>query len=296
MSAEEAIEMLDNAAELKTNCLIATGGKPHIKLFKVLGQANDLGLATMLVTDASWIDDEIIEEMISSVDIARFILDYLGEERQDKARGGEFNKKTLQVIDKLSDSSVGVNLDVPVTPGNVLEMGNLTSLAIEHKVRSIRFALPPDYGEELCRNAIKNILETIQRYDRNLTYEGYRKLYHLDDLLDAISRCQCPAGKIWAAIGPDGTVRGCPFSSSVLGSVKETELKRIWVESQKRDVDVRCPMKCISIASVLKEVLDEDLLRPIPIRRALSAWYHSLWGRERVCPRDLPIWTLYIRD
>lgn len=294
MSFETIESILDNTVELQTYCLIIAGGEPLLRkdIFDIIDYANNQGLFTCLCTNATLIDQDMASKIKdSSLDMIRFTLDSTIESKQDSIKGTGTFKRIVNAIQMLSDSHIGVNLNIPVNYDNINEAEDFVNFALKYKIRTIRFSpiINSKVHKDLYVDLLKKIIMLNNKYKSHLNFGNFEVLYSIQDFYNQVSQLKCPGGKISINVNSDGTVTKCPYLSESCANLNVCTLKEAWLKlynSPPTGCDACCG---IDFQKVFKEVLDDTSL---DIGRSVSSWYAKIFKKEKHCLRDLPCWYM----
>jgi len=271
LTFEEKIDLINQMVDANTSYLAISGGEPIMgeRFWDVLSYASKF-LHTTIATNGTLLEDKKLADRLAECGAKNVFvsLDGATEESHDFIRGNGNFRRTIRGIENLvNNEHLHVGINTVVTKRNFHEVPAILNLAKELGVNSFSHYnfiptgrgrdafeqdLTPEQREELLnllydwhvkRHENKlNILSTAPVYARILTDRsggGSSGMFHYTaDNATAITGIikyagGCGAGRVYAAVQPDGRVSPCVFMPSVvIGSIRENKLIDIWQNSE----------------------------------------------------------------
>lgn len=239
--------------ELGVKVVNITGGEIFIRsdCEKLIRKACELGFCVTLESNGTLLTDkhiDFLQEVSSSIRIA-ISLDGVSSDVHDSIRGNGTFDKTKKVLEKLSKKSIPSRINTVMQKGNLSQVMSIAKYAVNDLgvgFRLLPFILEYGKGACACKTSgisyleIKQILESEfypfirkNNYQKNISIGLNIALVPLDIENHLI----CPWGNSMIGIGPTGIASLCHVSNNnspfVFGDLKQTSLKKIWLESEK---------------------------------------------------------------
>ncbi len=149
LTTEESLALVTQVAEFGASTMIFTGGEPMLRkdLFQIVQHANDSGLTSNIITNAT---------MIRTPEIARRFADLFGTvtvsvdgataETHDRTRGAGSFDKTHRALRMLNDAGVVPLINHLVTSDNVDQLEDFATFMEGIEVRDIRLMYHNNLG------------------------------------------------------------------------------------------------------------------------------------------------------
>ena len=269
LTLEEKIDVVRQLDEAGVAAVALSGGEPtiHPHFFRVVEELSKRGIYVAVATNG-WLFAErkyLIRAKIKGVRYIEVSVDSADPEKHDKFRGvpGSW-KRATQTLKNAVAIKLNHAMAVTVTRNNIDEIDDILDLAQELGVWRVVFFnfvpvgrgkeimdldLSPEEREEFMKKIAKEMVKrkieiytTAPQYSR-VTMEvlgstlpthfstpidsGYNKI--VSALAEFVGGCG--AGRIYAALEPNGDVTPCVFLPIVVGNVREKHFKEIWETS-----------------------------------------------------------------
>jgi AdoMet-dependent heme synthase len=223
-----------------------TGGEPLMNseiLFKLLDQLETRDIDRIdLLTNGTLLNNEIIDRLKGYKKLRRLQLSLEGlQETNDKIRGINSYKRTLDAIDDLKRHELVVSIMMTVGRHNMDEVIPLAEVLSKHNVdvfiidrfipegqssELIDWVLSPDEIREVYYKAYEYFKKTLKP-----RFLLYRTLFCLLNPEDSHIGAICSVGNNALTIMPNGDVLPCRRLPIVLGNLFETTIYDIWYTS-----------------------------------------------------------------
>ncbi|HEX6499670.1 MAG TPA: StsB family radical SAM/SPASM domain sactipeptide maturase [Micromonosporaceae bacterium] len=149
LTTAESLDLVSQVAEFGAQTMVFTGGEPMLRkdLFQIVEHANDSGLESNIITNATMIRTPKIAkrfaELFNAVTIS---LDGGTAETHDRTRGKGAFARTYRALQLLNEAGVKPAINHIVTSDNVDELEDFASFLNGIEVRSIRLMNHNDLG------------------------------------------------------------------------------------------------------------------------------------------------------
>ncbi len=243
LSYETINKTIEGLLTMGAKNIYLSGGEPMLRfemISEILNKYSNKGLGFWLITTGwSLNKDKAIklkEEGLRGVMIS---LDGTWQSHIDKIKGKGAYKNAVAAIKAASEAGLLVVADCVIHQQLLEEahFDNYINFAASIGVDFINLYAPrikKDFEDEERRNLSLSELKKIGSLAlRNQTLRKYRHLplaYSPDDFE---SRRGCLGGEIFFYVGPDGSVKACPFKQKILGNVKDKNIKEIINDYEK---------------------------------------------------------------
>lgn len=291
LTLEEKLDVVDQLDKAGVAAVALSGGEPtiHPHFLRVVRELSDRGIYTAVATNGIAFSrigyfKRAVKAGLRYVEIS---LDSSKPERHDRFRGvsGAW-KHAVKALENAVKLGVNHSMAVTITKFNVDEVGDILDLAESLGVKRVIFFnfipvgrgeenawmdLDPEEREEVLRTLYREhkrrgieIASTAPQYGRvALQLSGGREIapthFYLgeDKIVKALAEFigGCGAGRIYAAIQPNGDVTPCVFFPVKVGSLREKSFMKIWEGSELfkklrnrellKGICGRCPYKYI---------------------------------------------------
>ena len=293
LTLEEKLDVVRQLDEANVAAVALSGGEPtiHPHFERVLGEIARRGMYAAVATNG-WVFADI-ERLKRAVDLGlRYVevsVDSANPRKHDWFRGvpGSW-QRAVKALENAVKLGVNHAMAVTITKANIDEVEDILDLAESIGVKRVVFFnfvptgrgkenlwldLTPEEREEFMRTVFHEMKKrgieievTAPQYGRVALQEsGGREVIathfaseaSADPVVKAVAEFVggCGAGRIYAAIQPNGDVAPCVFLPVKVGSLREKSFREIWEESpllrKLRDRDnlrgfcKRCPYRAI---------------------------------------------------
>ncbi len=270
LTLEEKIDLINQMVEAGTAFLAFSGGEPILgpHFWDVLKYASRF-LHISIATNGTLLEDRKLVEKLADFGAKNVFvsLDGATPESHDYIRGhGNFNRTIRGIENLVANPYLNVGINMVVTKRNYHEVEDVLKLAVELGVNSFTHYnfiptgrgkedyeqdLSPEEREDLLnllydwferrKETGLNIISTSPEFAR-IIYDrsGGRSagLFHYSadsgTVISGVIKYAggCGAGRVYAAVQPNGLVSPCVFMPDVIvGNVREKRLIDIWRES-----------------------------------------------------------------
>jgi len=284
LTLEEKLNVIKQIDEMGISALALSGGEPtiHPDFLPIVEEGARRGLYMAVATNGIRFADESFTEKAIKAGL-RYVeisLDSTDPKAHDEFRGvkGAWEKAVqgIKNVVRLGEGRTSTGLAATLTKLNLHEIHDIVKLGEELGVTRVIFFnfIPTGRGEEAREldltpeereQALREIYRESQRssvqvvstapqlarvswqmsegHDVLPTHFSVPKSKTLKGLAEFIGGCG--AGRIYAAIQPDGTVTPCVFMPIPVGNMKTEKLNDIWTKNQ-----------------VMNDLKNKDLLKP----------------------------------
>ncbi|MBI5234426.1 MAG: radical SAM protein, partial [Deltaproteobacteria bacterium] len=232
-STADAIRTIDEIASISPSAmLIITGGEPLLRkdLFALCSYATGKGLMVVLGTNATLIDNDIIEKLINvGVKGIGISLDSVTPAYHDRFRGmdGAWSA-TMKGIDALRQRGLDFQIQLTVTKENRNELPSIIRLAVEKGARAVNifFLVCTGRGQgmsDLSASEYEEVLAYLVGAEKEFADKIMVRARCAPHFLRVASRLNpesallkgetsgCIAGRGYLRITPEGYVTPCPY-------------------------------------------------------------------------------------
>jgi AdoMet-dependent heme synthase len=231
-----------------------TGGEPFLRddLFELIDYARNLGLIIRILTNGTLITSQISDRLKNAgIKNMQISIDGISD-THDLIRGskGSF-KKAMNSVDLLTNNGIYTNIACTVSKMNLKDVPKLVDLALNHKVKAIRFArfVPLGQGNKIQDFALSpEETQCLFQYINYKKKELSGKLEILDQdplfcLFDSKSEAEqgirsslamgrCSIGFQGVCVLPNGTVYPCRKLPIPIGNIRDQRFRDIWLNSK----------------------------------------------------------------
>lgn len=268
LNLEEKLNLIEQLDEAGVAAIALSGGEPtiHPHFFTIVREAAKRGMYVAVATNG-WMmaDEKFVEKMKEAgVRYVEISIDSADPRKHDKFRGmpGSWERATRAVRNAVKHG-LHTAIATTITRYNVDEIEDMIELADElgaHKIIFFNFIpvgrgtdiidldLDPVEREKILHKLFREnkrhrvtVLSTAPQYSRVSLQESSGRnvipthFYNpgVDTIVAALAEYigGCGAGRIYAAIEPDGTVTPCVFMPIHVGNIREEHFTHIWDKS-----------------------------------------------------------------
>lgn len=280
LTLKEKLNVIGQLDRAGVPLIALSGGEPtiHPDFLRIVGEASKRGIYMAVATNGIRFSNiEFVEKALKAgLKYIEVSLDSVTPEVHDKIRGvkGAW-EETVKGVKNLVKMNASVGLAMTVTKLNHREIVDMVKLGEELGVKRVIFFnfIPTGRGREVVEldltpaereEVLKKVYE-LSRKSRIQVASTAPQLARVSWQMSSGSDCLpthfappqsqslrilaefiggCGAGRIYAAIQPDGKVTPCVFLPIIVGDLRTEDFQEIWVRS-----------------SVLKKLRDKELLK-----------------------------------
>jgi pyrroloquinoline quinone biosynthesis protein E len=246
LSTEQWCRVLTQAAALGVVQSHFSGGEPTLRrdLTAIVGCASRTGLYTNLITQGTFLDDAVLDELLASgLDHVQISIQAPEAALADRIAGATAHERKLNALRRALQRDVAVTLNCVLHRLNHDAIGDVIALAEELGVRRLELANVQFYGWAYRnRLALIPTREQVERGEaivaaaRERLRGAMEIVYVLPDYFDEFPKpCMNGWGRQFMTVTPNGTVLPCPAAAAIrtlrFENVRERALDEIWGES-----------------------------------------------------------------
>jgi len=270
LDGSEKLRVVDELDQSLVTGLALSGGEPTLdpSFLAVVRRAHEYGMYPAVATNGiSFANFEFaLKARKAGLRYVEISVDSAKPSVHDKFRGvpGAWRKAIEGVKNAVKLKFPSVAIATTVTKMNLNEVEDVLDLAESLGVKRVVFFnfvptgrgrenvgldLSPEEREEFLKVIYREgkrrkleIVSTAPQYGRVILQESYGEevspLHFVPSLRDPVSKTiaelagGCGAGRVYAAIEPDGTVTPCVFMPIPVGNVRKTSFHTIWTNSE----------------------------------------------------------------
>jgi PqqA peptide cyclase len=246
LSTQLWCSVLTQAAELGVVQAHFSGGEPTLRrdLAAIVACAARAGLYTNLITQGTFLDDALLDELLASgLDHVQISLQAPEAALADRIAGATAHERKLEALRRALQRDVAVTLNCVLHRLNHDAIGDVIALAERLGVRRLELANVQFYGWAYRnRLALMPTREQVERGEAVVTAARERLsgameiVYVLPDYFDEFPKpCMNGWGRQFMTVVPNGTVLPCPAAAAVstlrFENVRDRPLGEIWRDS-----------------------------------------------------------------
>ena len=256
------MKVVDQLSEEGVATVLFAGGEPLLSpdFYKIAKYCYEKGIHIGIATNGTLISKKVARKLSEVVDYVQVGIDGSTPEIHDRIRGhGTFNA-AMKGLRNLVEQKVVISIGVCANKLNLKDIPKIISLGESLGVNRVLFLdfvptkksdkkieLTPVEREHLIKK-LYNMAKNTERVSVVLTSPQYVRIcleqfgppllmmshmgsFMMEQKTDA--RIEgCEAGRILCAIRPDGSITPCFLLPLVVGDLKKTEFKEIWMRSK----------------------------------------------------------------
>ncbi|MDE6003109.1 MAG: radical SAM protein [Prevotella sp.] len=240
-SQKEIIYFIQQLKSANIQTLKITGGEPfsHPNIKQILKEVESAHFETIVLTNATLIDDEAINLIKTSKVQLGISLDGITSQTHDYVRGNGAFEKTIAVLRKLSHNSIRFAITCSITNNNRNQINDIANFVLQELKAEVLYL---NRIRPMGRAKKSSIVISDKDYQIiiNTIYE-LKKIYGNKIILsdDAVAMCtnssdiiHCAAGNTLLAIDDSFNVYPCIYGIGnkdyVVGNLLENRLDEIW--------------------------------------------------------------------
>ncbi len=239
--------VIDEAAALDILQLHLSGGEPTLRaedLCTIVGCARDRGLYVNLITQGTFLTDELLDHLVAvGIDHIQISLQGAYADRADTIAGAKVHTRKLEAIARTLRRKVAVTVNVVLHALNIDDVASVIDLARDLGVKRLELANTQFYGWALRNRAA--LMPTREQVDlaarvvraARERLSGRMEISHvLADYYEAFPKpCMAGWGSRFMTIAPDGRALPCPAAAAISAltfeNVRDKPLAEIWEHS-----------------------------------------------------------------
>ena len=246
LDAKTWMRVLDEAAGIGVAQAHFSGGEPTLRrdLVQIVEHARKAGLYTNLITQGTFLSDELLDELIGhGLDHVQISIQAPEQSLADEIAGANVHARKLEAIARVSSRDVALTLNCVLHRLNHDQIEEVIALAERYDVRRLELANVQFYGWAYRnRLALMPTLEQVQRAQAvvSATRERLRGrmeiTYVLPDYFGEFPKpCMNGWGHEFLTVTPNGRVLPCPAAAAIttlhFEHVQNMSLQEIWNDS-----------------------------------------------------------------
>ncbi len=269
LSLEEKLEVVAQLDRAGVAAIALSGGEPtiHPHFLPVIREISRRGMYPAVATNG-WVfadKEKLLEAKRAGLRYVEVSVDSANPRKHDEFRGVEGAwERAIKALQNAAELGISHALAMTVTRFNYEEVPEVIDLADELGLQRIvffnfipvgrgkeivKYDLTPEQREEFLRMIYKEmgkhkglqIVSTAPQYARvTLQLSGGEEVspahFYVgnDPIVKSLAEFigGCGAGRIYAAIQPEGTVTPCVFMPIPVGNVRQREFREIWETSE----------------------------------------------------------------
>lgn len=267
LSLEDKLDVLRQLDEAGVAAIAFSGGEPtiHPHFLRVASEASSRDIYVSIATNGTVITREYADKLKSAgVRYVEVSIDSADPKRHDSFRGIEGSwERAIRGVKASVEAGLTVGIATTLTKTNVEEIEDVVKLGEELGVKRIIFFnfIPVGRGEDIIHWDLtpeerEEALRTIYRLARKSSVEVATTAPQLARVAFIESKCEsvspthfvvrddpglksladfiggCGAGRIYAAVQPNGDVTPCVFYPVIVGNLKDHSFRDIWEHTE----------------------------------------------------------------
>jgi pyrroloquinoline quinone biosynthesis protein E len=247
LSTDEWCRVLRDAAELGVVQAHFSGGEPTLRrdLDALVAAASQAGLYTNLITQGTFLDDALLDDLVASgLDHIQISVQAPEAALADRIAGTVVHEKKLDALRRVNERDVALTLNCVLHRQNHDSIGAVIALAEGLGITRLELANVQFYGWAY-RNR-ETLMPTLQqvRHGEAVVAAARERLrgrmeivYVLPDYFgDFPKPCMNGWGREFLTVTPNGEVLPCPAAAAITDlrfeTVRERRLAQIWNDSE----------------------------------------------------------------
>jgi len=281
--------VLEQCKEMGVLSLTLSGGEPmmHKNFCEFLHKCKEYDFSVNILSNLTLLNDEIISEMkenrLSSVQVSLYSMNPDIHDEITQLKGSFYRTKAS--ILKLIENDIPLQISCPTMRQNKNCYVDVINWAQEHKIRAISDYIMMGKYDGTTQNlnnrlSLHEVIKVINDIIKNdVDYQNRIDLEELEnkDNFDISNNIVCGVCISSICMVANGNVYPCPgWQSYVVGNVKETSLKEIWINSEKvkylrnlRKKDfpkcLKCPDKSFCAMCMVRNANEDPSGNPLKI-------------------------------
>lgn len=239
LSLNDYYKILDDAKKINSYMEINfTGGEPLLSsnTLPVAKYAKQLGFKTRLLTNATLINSDNIDEVSSCFDVFKISVDGSNQDKHEYYRGKGTYQRTINAINLLLEKKKEVNVAMVVTRKNQDDVGEMSKRWGSMLIYQPLFPLGKAKNADDIALTGKEYFDVLNNNANINPYSNLGNILKARQELRIIEKCAIGDGEI--SISCTGDVYPCQLlhhKEFLIGNVKDSSLNEIY-NSKKNDV------------------------------------------------------------
>ncbi len=246
LSTQEWSTVLSDAAESGVVQAHFSGGEPTLRrdLATLVGDASRAGLYTNLITQGTFLDDDLLDRLLDNgLDHIQISIQAPQTELADRIAGTEVHEKKLEALRRVREREVALTLNCVLHRRNHDTIEDVIAFAEDFGIERLELANVQFYGWAYRnRTALMPTLEQVRRGEKVVAAARERLhgtmeiVYVLPDYFGEFPKpCMSGWGNEFMTVTPNGYVLPCPAASAIrdldFENVRKRRLGEIWRSS-----------------------------------------------------------------
>jgi PqqA peptide cyclase len=247
LSSEQWTRTLQQAAALGVVQTHFSGGEPTLRrdLPALIAAASELGLYSNLITQGTFLDDALLDQLLASgLDHVQISIQAPEAELGDRIAGTEVHEKKIEALLRVRDRDVALTLNCVLHRLNHDLIEDVIAFAERLGIRRLELANVQFYGWAYRNRAALMPTREQVRHGEAVVAAARERLrgvmeitYVLPDYFGEFPKpCMNGWGHQFMTVTPNGYVLPCPAAAAIrtlrFENVRERELGEIWRESE----------------------------------------------------------------
>lgn len=240
------MRVLDEAARLGVVQAHFSGGEPTLRrdLVPLVEHAAKAGLYTNLITQGTFLTDELLDDLIAAgLEHVQISVQAPQEELADHIAGTHVHARKLQTLERVAKREVALTLNCVLHRENHDTIGEVIALAERLDIRRLELANVQFYGWAYRnRAALMPTREQVRRGEEIVAAARERLrgtmeiAYVLPDYFGEYPKpCMNGWGSTFLTVAPNGRALPCPAAAAIrtlhFENVRDRSLEAIWHDS-----------------------------------------------------------------
>jgi PqqA peptide cyclase len=247
LSTEQWCGILREASDLGVVQAHFSGGEPTLRrdLTDLVGAASRIGLYTNLITQGTFLDDDLLDRLLANgLDHVQISIQATEPELADRIAGATVHEKKVEALQRVKERQVALTLNCVLHRRNHDAIGDVIAFAERLGIERLELANVQFYGWAYRnRTALMPTLRQVRRGEEVVAAARERLrgrmeiVYVLPDYFGEFPK---PCMNGWAnefmTVTPNGYVLPCPAAVAIRGlqfeNVRNRTLGEIWRSSE----------------------------------------------------------------
>lgn len=247
LETSEWTRILSEAADIGVVQAHFSGGEPTLRrdLPALIAHASRAGLYTNLITQGTFLEDELLDALLESgLDHVQISIQAPERELGDRIAGTHVHERKFEVLERVATKNVALTLNCVLHRLNHDYIGAIIALAERLDIRRLELANVQFYGwayrNRLALMPTREQVaagETIVAQARERLRGVMEITYVLPDYFgDFPKPCMSGWGSAFMTVTPNGRVLPCPAAAAIrtlrFENVRDSSLREIWMHSE----------------------------------------------------------------